>query len=309
MPEAKMLTGRLSAICPPPLQGLLGRYLNGEISGEILLMHFVLQLGDAAAVISILDRLAAASPDKRELEQLVTLAATNADRLSQITALDQVGLVNLATDRRNGIAAIRAQFDAAVRIAPETSVALYSLGSPEILDRASNEIVARLAEWGLLHPDLAVLDIGCGIGRIERALAPHVGSIIAIDVSPGMVDEARRRCGSLANVGFGLCDGRGLAGFAACSFDLLLAVDSFPYLFAADPVIVAQHVQDATRVLQPGGALAILNFTYRGNDDADRNDIARLAQTNGFAVQRAGTRDFELWDGLTFLLTLPPRRG
>jgi SAM-dependent methyltransferase len=306
MPEAKMLTARLSAICPTQLQMPLGRYLNGEISGEILLMHFVLQVGDAAAVV--LDRLAAASPDRRELEQLVALAAANADRLSQITALDQVGLVNLATDR-NSVAAIRAQFDAAVRIAPEASVALYSLGSPEILDRASNEVVARLAEWGLLHPDLAVLDIGCGIGRIERALAPHVGSIIAIDVSPGMIDEARRRCGGLANVGFAPCDGRGLAGFADRSFDLVLAVDSFPYLFAADPAIAAQHVQDATRVLRPGGALAILNFTYRGNDDADRNDIARLAEINGFAVQRAGTRDFELWDGLTFLLTLPPRRG
>lgn len=309
MLEARLLTARLRAICPPQLQTPLARYLDGEISGEILLMHFVLQLGEVPALISILDGLAAALPKRRELARLVTLAAANADRLSQITALEQSGLVKIPPAGRDGVAAIRAQFDEAVRIAPEASVALYSLGSSEILDRASNEIVTRLAEWGLLQPDLAVLDIGCGIGRIERALAPHVGTITAIDVSCGMIDEARRRCGGLANVSFAPCNGRDLAGFADWSFDLVLAVDSFPYLFAADPAIAVRHLRDAARILRPGGALAILNFTYRGDDEADRSEIARLAQTNGFAVRRMGTRDYELWDGLTFLLTLPPRRG
>jgi ubiquinone/menaquinone biosynthesis C-methylase UbiE len=69
-------------------------------------------------------------------------------------------------------------------------VALYSLGSPDILDRATSEIVARLAEWELLRLDLMVLDIGCGIGRVERALAPHVGAITGIDVSPCMIGES-----------------------------------------------------------------------------------------------------------------------
>jgi len=304
-----MLTARLSAVCPPQLQPPLARYLNGEISGEIMLMYFVLRLGGDAPVISIVKRLAAASPDRRELARLAALAAANAHRLSQITALAQSGLVEIPSAGSGGVAVIRAQFDAAVRIAPEASVALYSLGSPEILERATDEIVTRLGEWGLLRPDLAVLDIGCGIGRIERALAPHVGKITAIDLSPGMIDEARRRCGGLANISFARCDGRDLALFTDGSFDLVLAVDSFPYLFAADPAIAAQHVEDAARVLRPGGALAILNFTYRGDDAMDRNEIARLAQINGFAVRRAGTRDFEVWDGLTFLLTLPPRRG
>jgi len=73
-------------------------------------------------------------------------------------------------------------------------VALYSLGSVEILDRATDEIVARLAEWSLLRPHSAVLDIGCGIGGIERALAPQVGRITAIDVSAGMIAEAPAYC-------------------------------------------------------------------------------------------------------------------
>ena len=75
------------------------------------------------------------------------------------------------------VAAIREQFDRAVAVAPEAAVALYSLGSADILERATSEIVNRLAEWGLLRSDASVLDIGCGIGRIERALAPQVGAI------------------------------------------------------------------------------------------------------------------------------------
>jgi ubiquinone/menaquinone biosynthesis C-methylase UbiE len=50
--------------------------------------------------------------------------------------------------------------------------------------------MTRLAEWNLLGLDLTVLDIGCGIGHIELALAPLVGMITAIDISLHMIDEA-----------------------------------------------------------------------------------------------------------------------
>ena len=82
--------------------------------------------------------------------------------------------MDLAAAGRGGVSAIRALFEGAVAIAQEASVALYSLGSSQILDRATNEIMTRLAEWNLLGLDLTVLDIGCGIGRIELALAPLV---------------------------------------------------------------------------------------------------------------------------------------
>jgi SAM-dependent methyltransferase len=302
-----VLTNRLSALCPPELRIPLARYLAGDVSGEIALMHFVLRLGAGEMLISTLEGLAAAAAGRTELADLIGLTAANADHLAQIAVLAAGGLVSLPATGGDRIAAIRAQFDKAVTLGPEASVALYSLGSAEILDRATCEILTRLAEWGLLRSDTVVLDIGCGIGRVERALAPHVGAITAIDVSRGMVDEARRRCCDLANVTFAECDGHDLATFGERSFDLVLAIDSFPYLFAADPAVVAQHMRDAARLLRPGGALAILNFSYRGDDEADRRDVEKLAIKNGFDLERAGTRDFTLWDGLTFLLTLPPR--
>ena len=88
--------------------------------------------------------------------------------------------------------------------------------------------------------------------------------------------------------------------FAGRRFGLVLAVDAFPYLVAAGPGIAARHVADAAGLLEPGGALAIFNYSYRGDLDADRADIARLAAAHGFAIERNGTRDFSLWDGATF---------
>jgi SAM-dependent methyltransferase len=304
-----MLTSRLEAACPPQLRTALGRYLAGEISGEMAVMHIALQLRGAGNLQSALEGLAAAEPHRPELAALVRLAAANADHLTQITTLVARGLVDIPPAAGDGVAAIRDQFDRAAAVAPEASVALYSLGSPEILDRATHEVVTGLRQWRLLRPDLRVLDIGCGTGRIERALAPLVGAVTAIDISPRMIAAARRGCRDLANVSFAQCDGRELTMFADRSFDLVLAVDTFPYLVAVDRAIAAAHVRDAARILRPGGRLLILNFSYCGDDAADRRDVADLAARSGFAVERAGTRDFTLWDGLTFQLVLPARRG
>jgi len=290
------------------LRAPLARYLGAGASGEITLMRFALQFGDAGLLCSLLATLARAAPERKELADLLRLAETNIGHLAQVVGLAKEGLVSIPSDNGDAVAAIRQQFDRAVAVAPEASVALYSLGSASILDRATTEIVVRLSKWGLLRPDAAVLDVGCGIGRLERFLAAQVGAITAIDVSAGMIEEARRRCRDLANVTFEQCGGRDLAGFRDRSIDLVLAVDSFPYLFAAGPQIAAQHLRDAARVLRPGGTIVIFNFSYRGDEEADRRDIERLAGASGFTIRRAGTRDFSLWDGVTFLLTLPAHR-
>jgi SAM-dependent methyltransferase len=272
-------------------QAAVAAYRSGEISAEIALMRVVLALGDAASVIGWLEAAGQA--------ELLRLARAQHDRLNGVAALVGAGLT---AERSGDIAAIRAQFDAAVVLAPEAAVALYSLGSGDILERATEEIVVRLREWRLLGPDIDALDIGCGIGRIERALAPELRSITGIDLSPGMIAEARTRCRDLGNVAFLCVDGGDLSAFAGRRFGLVLAVDAFPYLVAAGPGIAARHIADAAGLLAPGGALAIFNYSYRGDLDADRADIARLATARGYAIERNGTRDFSLWDGATFLL-------
>ncbi|MGH7370140.1 MAG: class I SAM-dependent methyltransferase, partial [Candidatus Methylomirabilaceae bacterium] len=42
-------------------------------------------------------------------------------------------------------------------------------------------------------PELVVLDVGCGSGRLAFALANEAGRIIGIDRAPDVIDRARER--------------------------------------------------------------------------------------------------------------------
>ena len=281
--------------CPEAARPALARYLAGEISAELAIMQLLLALGGMKSVVECL----AALPEQPAIHALQDIVAGGQPGLAGAAAVVEQGL---ARERTGAVATIRDQFDRAVAIAPEAAVALYSLGSAETLDRATAEIVARLDEWRLLKPDMTALDIGCGIGRLEAALAPRLRMMTGIDVSPGMIEEAQRRCAALANVELAVCDGVSLAAFAGGRFDLILAVDAFPYLVAADPALAERHVADAAHLLPRGGALVILNYSYRGDLDADRHAVAELSERYGLTVERNGSRDFTVWDGATFLL-------
>ena len=73
---------------------------------------------------------------------------------------------------------------------------------PEWDARTYDRIADPMHRWGLavldrlpLHGDERVLDAGCGSGRVTEALAERLprGSVVALDASAAMLDEARRR--------------------------------------------------------------------------------------------------------------------
>jgi SAM-dependent methyltransferase len=85
------------------------------------------------------------------------------------------------------------------------------------------------------------------------------------------------------------------------SFDLVLAVDSFPYLFQSGWPLLARHFHEARRVLRPGGALAVFELSYGRSLEADRADFARLAVESKLEVVVAGEQAFRTWDGIAFM--------
>lgn len=191
-------------------------------------------------------------------------------------------------------------FDRAAGISPEASVALYTLGSPGLLEAATAEVLDVLEAWDLLRPDYNLLEIGCGIGRFLQPLSRRLRLVIGIDVSPAMLRIARERS-EAANVGCIRTSGHDLSAFANAAFDIVTAIDVFPY-FQASEALLEQHMREAHRVLKPHGRLLLVNFSYRADDDRDRDDLHRLGAASGFHIIRNGQRPFRYWDGLVFLL-------
>ena len=301
--------GAVAAIGDPRQRAIVRRYLAGEVSAEMALMYW---LQAARSVDEIQAWLASAlaasasddvSPHAAALARLSALVAANRDGCDRIAGMLASGV---DTDERaasvdEGIAFCKRLFDWSVAQCAEASVALYSLGSPAILDAATREIIDVMRQWRLLGPSRRLLEIGCGIGRFQQALAENALEITGIDVSATMIQTARTRCAGYPNVSLLECSGRDLAMFAAESFDLVFAVDSFPYLYQSGMALVETHFREVRRVLRPGGDFLILEFSYRGDIEADRRDIGHLA-CGTFEVLVNGARPFSLWDGAAFHL-------
>ena len=283
----------------------VGLCLAGRVSAEVALAGGLLGGKTAAGIGLELDARRPERPGPRwgAMRRLLDGHAAALDRLAAEIAQFGGDHSALGRDAAGGIARIAAFFDRAVAHSPEAGVALYSLGDPAILAAATAEAVRWLEGAGLLRPGADVLDLGCGFGRMAAALSPRCRSVLGLDVSAGMVAEARRRHAGLPNARFETTPGQDLSALPAGAFDLVLAVDSFPYLVQAG--VAEAHVAGAARALRPGGALAVLNLSYRGDPERDRGDAARWAGAHGLALEMAGATPFALWDGTAFVFRRP----
>jgi SAM-dependent methyltransferase len=97
------------------------------------------------------------------------------------------------------------------------------------------------------------LDLGCGAGRITGALSDRAVEVIAVDVSPRMIDEARARTPA-GNVEWQVADATRLTGIRSGRVDAALVLGLLPHL----PTIklVAAVLVELGRVLKPGGTVA-----------------------------------------------------
>ncbi|HEV2542184.1 MAG TPA: class I SAM-dependent methyltransferase [Methylobacterium sp.] len=124
---------------------------------------------------------------------------------------------------------------------------------------AAGEDLAALARFGVV-PHSAVLDLGCGGGHVTYAVAPHVRSVTALDLSQSMLDavsaEARRR--GLTNVTTRQASVEALP-FADASFDCVLSRYSAHHW--AD---VPAALREAHRVLAPGGRFGLVDVVHPG---------------------------------------------
>jgi SAM-dependent methyltransferase len=289
------------------LAEILARHLDGATAAPIAVVHLLDAARDASEIEAFLAEAARALADDRAAaERVGSLLALVRDHRAGCDAV--VALLaraeHAARDRADPVAACRALFDDAADHGEEASVALYSLGSPALLAAATDEVVRELARRGVLGRDRVALELGCGTGRVLAAVAPYVAHVIGLDLSPRMVEVARRRTVARANVDVALVDGRRL-DLAPASLDLVLAVDSLPYLVAAGPDVVDAHLAAIARALRPGGDFVVLNWSYRGDLDMDLAEARALAEREGLDAPVAGEAPLATWDGRLFHLRRP----
>ncbi|MEP6507676.1 MAG: class I SAM-dependent methyltransferase [Gemmatimonadales bacterium] len=305
---------------PPEHREILVRCLNGNVSPAVALMRLLIDTEDAAAVRGTVDEITMrAASLSRAGDNLIR---DRVDELTQLMVDNELGCERIAEMLRNamnspemaptveaGIGFCERLFDWSVQQSEEASVALYSLGSSTLLERATKEVVQQLEDWGVIGRDRTVLDIGCGIGRIAAALGPRVRDVHGIDISTGMIKIALKRCEPHTNVHLLKSSGHDLREFPDASFDTVIAVDTFPYINQSGPSLVESYFGETVRVLRPSGDFVILNFSYYGDDDSDQADISRLAKLYGFDVLVSGEHPFTIWDGSAFHLRKRPSKS
>jgi predicted TPR repeat methyltransferase len=101
------------------------------------------------------------------------------------------------------------------------------------------------------------IDLGCGTGLGAGAFAKEVDHFIGIDLSPGMIEQARVTGLYAALEVADMIEG--LRDKPEASANLLLAADAMCYVSDIAPMLV-----EAKRVLAPGGVFAFTLETHRG---------------------------------------------
>lgn len=103
--------------------------------------------------------------------------------------------------------------------------------------------------------DDRVLDVACGAGKLVREIAPRVTRAVGVDLSPRMIEEARRRTAAddaaTSRIDFAVGPSDELP-FDDAEFTAVITTTAFHHF--PDP---AGSVREMARVLAPGGRLII----------------------------------------------------
>lgn len=122
-----------------------------------------------------------------------------------------------------------------------------------------DEVTKALYVAGVGGGNFAV-EIGCGVGRLTRALAARFNTVWACDVSPNMVAHADRNV-TEPNVTLEVAPGDGTINVVDGCADLVFSMQVFHHIPAQS--ITLRYVAEAGRVLAPGGTFVFQLRTCR----------------------------------------------
>lgn len=138
---------------------------------------------------------------------------------------------------------------------------------------------------------MKVIEIGCGAGRVTRALAELFGEVHAVDVSGEMVALAKEALADLPNAHVYQNNGMDLSVLPPGPYDFAFSSIVFQHIPSRE--VIESYVRDAHRLLRPG---ALFKFQVQGDPkvETDPDDTwLGVPFTDEQAVELAARCGFE----------------
>lgn len=171
----------------------------------------------------------------------------------------------------------------------ESAIAAVDGSASEIIAQLTGQWSARLVRSALCLKGIErVLELGCGVGRIGRELAPHCKYWQGVDISSNMLAVARERLAGQGNTGLCQLHRTSLEAFEEGSFDRAYSVAVFCHLDKEDLLL---YLRELHRVLKPKGLLYVETWNlahpvgwkrwelevnqWARSDHSQRKDVAR----------------------------------
>jgi len=169
----------------------------------------------------------------------------------------------------------------------------------ELEESRRDTLRERLRGFLVLRGDERVLDAGTGTGAFALAVAPLVREVVAVDLVPELLEEARNRAAASPNVSFVEADIARLE-LEPASFDLSGTLRTLHHVPRPELVVA-----ELTRLTRPGGTVLVvdqiapvdplaaleLNRFERARDPSHTRaladiDLRHLYEANGLVLQR-----------------------
>ena len=142
------------------------------------------------------------------------------------------------------------------KLAGERLRRCYEIAPPRVRQYLESEIAHVLSRT---KPADAVLELGCGYGRVAYEIARVAGRVVGIDTAAESLDLARAGAGGGARCEFLEMDAVDL-GLEDDEFDLVVCVQNGICAFGVDPLALAR---EALRVARPGGRVLLSSYLDR----------------------------------------------
>jgi SAM-dependent methyltransferase len=115
---------------------------------------------------------------------------------------------------------------------------------------------------GKLPGEMRVIEIGCGAGRITRALSKIFGEVHAVDVSGEMVARAKAAVADRPGVFVYQNNGKDLSVLPPGPYDFAYSTIVFQHIPSRE--VIENYVREVHRLLRPG---ALFKFQVQGNPE------------------------------------------